>query len=182
MNQNYLEGKEKEELLDICEDREIIGVDRQPKDVLINIILNDLAENDGIPTREELQVKSATELREMLEARNITGLDRQPKPMLIDILLNDYAKAILTGVEAKVVVQRNEDGVVSSEITVSCGGSQDEFDVVGHTVAEVADLLREVLNIPAAPVANVNGSKVALDYVLKEGDILDFVQKAEKKG
>ena len=182
MDQKTLNEMDVEELLDVCDDRNITGVDKQPKDVLINIILNDMVEENGIPTKEELMAKTAAELRELLADRGINGLEKQPKPLLVDILLNDYAKAILTGVQATVTVTKDENGKVSSKISVSCGGSQDDFDVVGHTVSDVADLLREVLNIPETPVANVNGSSVILGYVLQDGDVLDFVQKADKKG
>jgi len=183
MDQNFLNGKEVAELLDICISRGIDGLGlNQPKATLIAILLNDMAENDGIPTRDELEAKSVIELREMLEDRDITGMGRQPKPILIDVLLNDYAKSVLTGVQATVTVTKDEEGKVSSTISVSCGGSQNDFDVSGHTVGEVAELLKEVLNIPENAKAAVNGNVVDYDYVLQVEDVLDFVQKAEKKG
>ena len=182
MDQNFLTEKNQSELVTICEEREIFGVSNQPKDILITIILNDLVETNSVPTREDLEQKSVTELREMLDDRDITGLDKQPKPVLVEILLNDYIKSALTGVQATLTVTKDDSGTVSAKVTVSCGGSQNDFDVVGHTCHEVAELLKEVLNIPNDPIAVVNGNTVDYNYVLKDGDVLDFVQKAEKKG
>ena len=177
-----LNGKTKEELLSICSDRGISGMENQPTEIIATVILNDMVETDGIPTRDDLQGKTAAELRELLADRDIGGLERQPKPVLIDVLLNDYVKAVLSGVQATVTVTKDDDGKIDSKITVSCGGAQNEFEVVGHSVGEVAELLKEVLNIPANPITVVNGSTVDNDYVLQENDTLDFVQKAEKKG
>lgn len=182
MDQNLLNGKTQEELVTICSEREITGMSNQPKDVLITVLLNDMADNDGIPTRSALELLSPTELRERLADLDITGLEVQPKPVLIDILLNAHVKAVLSGVQATVVVTKATDGKITSKVTVSCGGSQNDFEVSGHSVGEVSELLREVLNIPDTPIAVVNGNTVDCDYVLQDGDILDFVQKAEKKG
>ena len=82
------------------------------------------------------------------------------------------------------VTRHPEDGDrVSTNVTVSCGGSQDTFPVANHTVGEVAELLQEVLNIPQEPMVVVNGKTLEdYDYVLQDGDVLEYIQKLDKKG
>lgn len=182
MDQNFLNEKTQGELVAICEERGIKGMGGQPKDLLITILLNDMAEKDGIPTKEDLEAKSLTELREIVSDMDIYGLDKQPKSVIVEVILNAHAKAVLTAVQAVVTVSKNDCGNVSSKISVSCGGSGNEFPVVGNKVDDIATLLREVLNIPENAIATIDGVKVNNDYVVKEGDTLDFEQHAEVKG
>jgi len=100
---------------------------------------------------------------------------------LVELLLNDYIEKEIKKVKAEVVAEKDGDKVNLS-VSVSCGSSQDDFNVAGQTVGAVADFLRTVLNIPDNPKCLVNGGEVNPDYVLKANDQLDFVQRAEKKG
>lgn len=183
MNQTFLEGKTCAELRTICGERSITGMSKQPKAVLISVILNDLQRTAEIPTRESLAAKTVAELQALCEGRGMTGLDRQPKDILVELLLNDYAKEALSGVVGQLVVTKGNDGEITTTIKISCGGSEDQFPLVGRTVGEVQDLLSEALNIPEDPIVMVNGSEnTNSDYVLESGDELDFVQNADDKG
>jgi len=183
MSETFLQGKTCTELRTICGEREITGMSKQPKATLINVILNDLQRTSEIPTLESLSAKSVAELQALCEGRGMAGLNRQPKNILVDILLNDYAREVLSGLAAKLVVIKSESGEITTTIKISCGGSEDDFPLVGRTVGEVQDLLSEALNIPDDPIVMINGSESDdSDYVLESGDELDFVQDADDKG
>jgi len=47
---------------------------------------------------------------------------------------------------------------------------------------EVGDFIREVLNVDRLSTGLVNGKEVPGDYILKEGDNLEFLKPAGKKG
>jgi len=183
MSENLLSSKTCAELRAICSERGITGMSKQPKAVLVSVILNDLQQNNEIPTRESLESKSVPEIRELCNERGMTGLDRQPKTLLIDLLLNDYAQEALSGVQGQITVEKDDDGEFTTTIKISCGGSEDNFPVVGRTIEEVMDILNEALNIPDDPKVTLNGvEQDDMGYVLQAGDELDFVQKADDKG
>lgn len=183
MTESFLAGKNNEELRNICNDRGITGMSKQTKATLVSVILNDLQIKKEIPTRDELEGKSVPELRQMCESRGMTGLDNQPKPTLIDLLLNDCVEEALTGVQGQLTVERDEEGELTTSIKISCGGSEDEFPVVGRTIGDVMGFLQEALNIPEDPMVIINGNETEdMSYVLQSSDELDFVQKADDKG
>lgn len=183
VTKTFLEGKTNDELRAICIERGITGMSKQPKPVLIDVILNDMIRKTEIPNREALEAKTVAELQQICNDRGMTGLDRQPKNILVELLLNDYAAEVLRGVTGQVTIEKDDDGAVTTTIKISCGGSQDAFPVVGRTVSEVNDFLKEALNIPDDPMIVVNGQQITdTSYVLQAGDELDFVQKADGKG
>lgn len=183
VTKGFLESKTNDELRTICSDRGITGMSKQPKAVLIDVILNDMQSKAEIPTRESLNTKTPVELQQMCEERGMTGLTRQPKNILVELLLNDFAKDALLGLEGKLIVEKDDDGEITTTIKISCGGSQDMFPVVGRTIEEVMDILTEALNLPDDPMVVVNGTEITdMNYVLQSGDELDFVQKADDKG
>lgn len=67
-------------------------------------------------------------------------------------------------------------------IRVSSGAAHGNFSVVGKTVGQVSELLREVLNVDKMSTGLINGKEQASDYVLKEGDNLEFLKPAGNKG
>lgn len=171
------------ELLEECSLRGIAGMEGLSSYTLIDILRNDEARKVSVPTEETLMAKSITELQVMCEEAGINGLGNQPKNVLVMILLNSYNKrGDLDGVKASLIVEKNEDGDTKVLITVSCGGNDDDFDVSGRKVSEIAVLLCSVLNIPDDAYATVNGEEVNGDYVIREGDALDFVQDVDDKG
>jgi len=67
-------------------------------------------------------------------------------------------------------------------IKVVCGANTHEGEFVGMTVGEVRQQLKDVLNIADEAQTSVSGDVVKDDYVLKEGDNLEFIKKAGDKG
>jgi hypothetical protein len=70
----------------------------------------------------------------------------------------------------------------TATVQVSCGANAGPFEVVGRSIAEVSNLLREVLNIEILATPLVNGRAVSTTYVLKTGDSLEFLKPAGRKG
>lgn len=76
-------------------------------------------------------------------------------------------------------------GVSASNITVtiSSGSMSNSYPVVGKSIYEVEKLLGQVLNVnPYARIVLVNGEEVTNDYIITEGDVVEFVNEAYDKG
>jgi hypothetical protein len=88
----------------------------------------------------------------------------------------------LQNLEFKGLISR---GVSASNITVtiSSGSMSNNYPVVGKSIYEVEKLLGQVLNVnPYARIVLVNGEEVTNDYVIVEGDVIEFVNEAYDKG
>lgn len=70
---------------------------------------------------------------------------------------------------------------MSKVVKVVCGANEQEV-AAGLSVAEVRKDQKEILNIADDADALVNGDKVDEDYILEEGDQLEFVKAAGDKG
>jgi hypothetical protein len=57
-----------------------------------------------------------------------------------------------------------------------------EAAIAGKTVTEVRKALSQALNIDPAAIAIINGQAAAGNYILQEGQILEFVRLAGEKG
>lgn len=64
---------------------------------------------------------------------------------------------------------------------VVCGANEQAMDA-GQTVAQARENFKEILNIPDGAKAIVNGDEVGEDYILNEGDSLEFIKSAGGKG
>ncbi len=76
-------------------------------------------------------------------------------------------------------------GVNASNVTVtiSSGSMSNNYPVVGKSIYEIEKLLGQVLNVnPYARIVLVNGEEVTNDYIVQEGDIVEFVNEAYDKG
>jgi hypothetical protein len=76
-------------------------------------------------------------------------------------------------------------GVAVSNITVtiSSGSMSNTYPVVGKSIYEVEKTLGQVLNVnPYARIVLVNGEEVTNDYIIAEGDVVEFVNEAYDKG
>lgn len=62
------------------------------------------------------------------------------------------------------------------------GINEDHFDLKGKTVGSVAKSLHQVFNIPHDAVALVGGQKVTFDYILSEGESVEFIKENGRKG
>jgi hypothetical protein len=57
------------------------------------------------------------------------------------------------------------------------------YPVVGKSIYEVEKTLGQVLNVnPYARIVLVNGEEVTNDYIIAEGDVVEFVNEAYDKG
>jgi hypothetical protein len=76
-------------------------------------------------------------------------------------------------------------GVTASNVTVtiSSGSMSNNYPVVGKSIYEVEKLLGQILNVnPYARIVLVNGEEVTNDYIIQEGDVVEFVNEAYDKG
>ena len=67
-------------------------------------------------------------------------------------------------------------------VRVVHGANEDHLKLNGKTIGFVAKQLRHVFNIPHDVVALVSGEKVTFDYILSDGESLEFIQEKGCKG
>ena len=158
--------------------------------------------------QEELNERTRVELREMCAVRNIHVNTKTTKDVLISKLIESMqssesgtttssaptpcsepapavaspSNAPISNVKSKVDSYVTPSNTFKSFVRVSCGAASDNFQVVGKTVTKVAEFLREALNIDEKAQPIVNGESVSPSYVLKEGDTVEYVKLAGKKG
>jgi hypothetical protein len=152
-------------------------------------------------TKIQLEAMTVAELREMcVYELGIRGLTKKPKAVIIDAIIDSYnpkgtstftkseiTRAPITGVEGTFQSSLTKPDApfgskTSTTIQVSSGASSGRFPVVNRTVAEVGEFLREVLNVDKLSTGLVNGKEVEGSYVLKAGDVLEFLKPAGRKG
>lgn len=155
-------------------------------------------------TREELEARTSRDLKNMcVYELNLPGLTKKNKDYVIDAILTAYGRAPQASDGASIAPAPRQGGIAGIEfggvsvvtrpeaevgqrttttIHVSCGASSGNFPVVGRTVGQVGEFLREILNVDTLSTGLVNGQEVDVDYVLKQGDILEFLKPAGKKG
>lgn len=145
-------------------------------------------------TRQELREMTNDQLRELCRSRGIHCTTKTTKSALVDLLRPgaptpprtapaDIPVASPTGGRVNAVhtttTTMREPGnsdVVTSRVRVSSGSSFDHFDVIGHNISDVRDLLLHILNIDPEAQAMVNGQVVADDYVIRDNDNVDFIK------
>jgi len=162
-------------------------------------------------TREELEERTAKDLKRLcVDELGLVGMSKKPKDEVVSAILNNFAMAPkgegdapatiaplkgpstsnakeITGIEfaARSIMTKpsaRKGDKTTTTIHVSCGASSGNFPVAGKTVKEVGDFLREVLNVDELSTGIVNGNAVDADYKLKEGDNLEYLKPAGKKG
>ncbi len=151
-------------------------------------------------TREGLEAKTSKALKRMcIDELNIVGVSKKDKTTVINSIMAQYggktaaatitkaAKSKVTGIEFSGQSTLTKPSApfgsrTTTTIHVSCGASSGNFPVGGKTVKDVGDFLREVLNVDRLSTGLVNGKEVGADYVLKNGDTLEFLKPAGKKG
>lgn len=149
--------------------------------------------------RETLEGKTVKELRTLVVKLGIPGFTKKPKDVIIDAIMDKHG---VTGGGGGAAISKSGplagiEGTFQSSITkpdapfghkatttvqISCGASTGRFPVVGKTVAEVGEIMREVLNVSKLSTGLVNGKEVEGNYTLKSGDVLEFLKPAGKKG
>jgi len=154
-------------------------------------------------TRDQLENMTVKELRKLVVQCGISGYTKKPKGIIIDAILSKSGGSSTASVTKPAPAKKKLPPIsqlggefssmvtnpnlakgkrVTTTIQVSCGASTGSFLAVGRKVVEVADFLREILNVASMSKGIVNGKEVDGDYVLKEGDSLEFVKPAGTKG
>ncbi len=146
--------------------------------------------------RETLEGKSVKELRQLVVKLGITGKTKLPKASIIDAIMGKGGGASVAASVAPKAIEGIE-GTFQSALTrpdspfgfktsttvqISCGASSGRFPVVGRTLAEVGEFLREVLNVSKLSTGLVNGKEQDGSYVVADGDVVEFLKPAGKKG
>jgi hypothetical protein len=148
--------------------------------------------------RETLEAKSVRELRQLVVKLGIKGKTKLPKNSIIDAIMDGGGgggggasvapkPAQLSGIEGTFQSTMTKPGEsfghkTSTTIQVSCGASSGRFPVAGRSLAEVGEFLREVLNVSKLSTGMVNGKEAEGSYVVKDGDVIEFLKPAGKKG
>jgi len=153
-----------------------------------------------IYTRADLDSMTAKALKKMaFRQLGIGGLSKQPKDAVVDAIIAHQDGGASVAPKAAAAsgplqgINFSGNSVVTNKsaafgqrttttIHVSCGASTGSFPVVGKTVREVGEFLREVLNVDRLSTGLVNGKEVDASYVLKTGDRLEFLKPAGRKG
>ena len=150
-------------------------------------------------TRDELEGMNAKAMKKMaFNDLGLVGLSKKPKADVITAILKSQdtpaaavaakpAAAPLTGLQGSFNSVLSKPSARfgnrnTTTIQVSSGANTGQFDVAGRKVSEVAEFLREVLNVDRMANAMVNGKEVSGSYVIKAGDIVEFMKPAGKKG
>ena len=167
---------------------------------------------NAIENKETLTEKTVAELRGMCKSRGITGMTKKRKDINVAAILAENEKASADtpatvtnqAVKPSKVTPIKNDGPVTAAkfnlnsvltspyaqkgnkttttIQVSCGANTSEFPVVGKTVGAVQEFLKEVLNIDRIATGQINGAAAEANYILAEGDVLEFIKPAGRKG
>lgn len=193
-----LNGKTNVELRKICADLGIPGVSKKPKTFLIEAIMAKSGFSAG-----DLENKTNPELRAMCAKEGIGGVSKKTKAELIALIVGAQGQGgvsmapkatahqavnqAVTGLEmnTEAVLTRPHGRAgdkTTQTIRISSGASSGKFPVLGKTVGNVATFLREVLNVDRMAQGLVNGQKVQDSYVLAEGDVLEYIKPAGRKG
>ena len=149
-----LENMTVDTLREICKTNGISGMSKKRKDVVITAILS----------------KSTNSKESYLESISMSQVDSRPITNMISVMSS----------VAKDSSDKNSD--MDTTIHVSCGASSGNFAVVGKTVGDVAAKLKQILNIDRISVGIINGNSVTDDYIIHDGDSLEFVKPAGTKG
>ena len=155
-------------------------------------------------TREQLEAKGRDEVRRLCTSLGIMGYSKARKDECIDAILRTSGSSSGRASAAPSVSATPGSGPsimqyqitsavtnpaakkgdrMTSTITVQCGALAREFNVIGYTVAQVSQFLKEALNIDSMANAMVDGKEVSGDYKLTSANTkLEFIKPAGSKG
>ncbi len=159
------------QLRTIVRSRKIVGFSRKTKDLTIKAIL---AASDGPVTGDKPSVAAVTKPgKTHTQKLAETAAVKPPVPVTA---AQFKMSSVLTKPSAKV------GDKTTTTIQVSCGANSADFPVEGKTVGAVQEFLKEVLNIDRLAEGQIAGVGVDSSHVLKEGDVLEFIKPAGRKG
>lgn len=152
-------------------------------------------------TKEQLEAKTVKELKKMcVDVLGIPGMTKKNKGIIINAILEHYnnsddVKEVEKVEESTEIPEinifvkshkrpfSNERGNnYSSTIYMTSGVVQGNYHVVGKTIKKALEVVGDILNADIKSTPIVNGNIVGMDYVLKEGDVCEFLKPAGKKG
>lgn len=160
-------------------------------------------------TKDELIEKTNTELRELCKKMKIPGMSKKRKDIIIDTILlsqddspasgepttisktnpsitpkpsGDLTAATFTLTSIMTKPNAKTGDKFTTTIRVSSGAASGEFPVTGYEVSKVKATLKEILNISKMASPIVNGNHVDDNYIIKEGDEVEFLKPAGQKG
>jgi len=76
----------------------------------------------------------------------------------------------------------NDPSMFAAGVTVYCGANTQCLDLKGKTIEEAITILAEVMNIPEGAQIVVDGENMKRDYVLHDGNRLEFIKPSGQKG
>jgi len=147
----------------MCRDQDIPGMSKKRKDVIIDAILKANRTTTKAASSGRKKAGHMAALATQAGVEQVTKADFQ-------------MSSVLTHPSKK------PGDRCTTAIRVSCGANSGKFPVTGKTVGAVGEFLREVLNVDRLAEGIVNGDKVDGAYVLKDGDDLEFLKPAGRKG
>jgi len=163
-------------------------------------------------TREELAGKTVKALKKMcVKKLGIPGMTKKNKGIIIQAILDKDGPAPVKTIKEEVKVVEEVVKVVeevvkpiselnffaksqltkpnartgnkfTTTIYMACGATDGNFTVVGKTITESLESFGDILNADLKSTPLVNGDSVSRDYVLKEGDTVEFLKPAGSKG
>ena len=148
-------------------------------------------------SREQLEEKTVAELRQMCINNGIAGMSKRRKDEVIEALIYYVGvskpsasiqktavplKKLSTELDSVMTNPNASSGRIETTVRVSCGASTGNFPVVGKSVGAVAEYLREVLNVDHLSTGVVDGDQVKDSYILRSGDVLEFIKSSGRKG
>ena len=154
------------ELRELCKQRKIPGMSKKRKDVIVDAIM---MYQDGTPASEGKKTTTTITKKD-----DNNGEPTTPKGDLTAATFT--LSSVLTKPSAK------KGDKTTTTIRVSSGAATGEFPVTGRNVSEVKSFLKEVFNISKMASPIVNGNQVDDNYVIKEGDEVEFLKPAGQKG
>jgi hypothetical protein len=165
------------ELRTIVRARKIVGFSKKTKDITIKAILAASAATADGPASvsKPVATKPVATKPGMSHTQKLaqTVASKPPAPVTA---AQFKMSSVLTKPSAK------KGDKTTTTIQVSCGANSADFPVQGKTVGAVQEFLKEVLNIDRLAEGQVSGNKIDSSYVLKEGDVLEFIKPAGSKG
>ena len=75
-----------------------------------------------------------------------------------------------------------KDAGKKGSVNIVSGIDKMTLEVDGKTVEEIVSTTVSILNLSGDETVKVNGIEVDADYILKDGDVVEFVKDAGKKG
>jgi len=166
-----LQGKTNIELKQICKRMEIKGMSKKRKSILVNaILLAQSGKSSG--GKSELTKKT---IGKTSSKDSQVNLGKDPNKV---VAATFTINSVIDKPNAK-FGNRNKSTIM---IEISSGASGGKFPVNGKSIFGIKSHLSEVLNIPKMSSAVVNGKQAEESYIAKEGDIIEFIKPAGKKG